>query len=92
MTDRVAIITGGSRGIGRATALGAAARGFRVVVGYASNETAAKEVVASIERKNGKAIALDGSEVAINLPKPALTGAAKAASEATSTPAAGAAA
>ena len=58
LTDRVAIITGGSRGIGRATALGAAARGFRVVVGYASNETAAKEVVASIERKNGKAIAV----------------------------------
>ena len=45
LTDRVAIITGGSRGIGRATALGAAARGFRVVVGYASNETAANEVV-----------------------------------------------
>ena len=45
MTDKVVVITGGSRGIGRATALAAAARGFRVVVGYASNEAAANEVV-----------------------------------------------
>ena len=37
LTDKVVVITGGSRGIGRATALAAAARGFRVVVGYASN-------------------------------------------------------
>ena len=58
LTDRVVIITGGSRGIGRATALAAAARGFRVVVGYASNKAAADEVVALIERKNGKAIAV----------------------------------
>ena len=42
MTDKVVVITGGSRGIGRATALAAAARGFRIVVGYASNEAAAK--------------------------------------------------
>jgi NAD(P)-dependent dehydrogenase (short-subunit alcohol dehydrogenase family) len=58
LTDRVVVITGGSRGIGRATAMAAAARGFRVVVGYASNEAAAKEVVSSIERKNGKAVAV----------------------------------
>src|SRR3954470_16618242 len=58
VTDKVVVITGGSRGIGRATAIGAAARGFRIVVGYASNEAAAKEVVSSIERKNGKAIAV----------------------------------
>lgn len=58
MTDRVVIITGGSRGIGRATALAAAARGYKVVVGYASNQAAANEVVASIEAKNGKAIAV----------------------------------
>ena len=58
MTDKVAIITGGSRGIGRATAIAAAARGFRICVGYASNEAAAREVVAAIEAKNGKAIAL----------------------------------
>lgn len=58
LTDKVAIITGGSRGIGRATALAVAARGYRVVVGYASNKAAADEVVAAIEGKNGKAIAV----------------------------------
>jgi len=58
VTDSVVIITGGSRGIGRAAALAAAARGYRIVVGYASNEAAAKDVVAKIEAKNGKAIAV----------------------------------
>ena len=56
--DKVAIITGGSRGIGRATAIAAAARGFRIVVGYAANEAAADHVVAAIEAGNGKAIAV----------------------------------
>src|SRR5712675_2769794 len=58
LTDSVVIITGGSRGIGRATALAAAARGFRICVGYASNEAAARNVVSVIEAKNGKAIAV----------------------------------
>ncbi|QOZ13999.1 NAD(P)-dependent oxidoreductase [Bradyrhizobium sp. CCBAU 21365] len=58
VTDKVVVITGGSRGIGRATALAAAARGYRIVVGYASNKTAADEVVAAIEARNGKAIAV----------------------------------
>ena len=58
VTDKVVVITGGSRGIGRATALAAAARGYRVVVGYASNKAAADEVVGEIEGKNGKAIAV----------------------------------
>jgi NAD(P)-dependent dehydrogenase (short-subunit alcohol dehydrogenase family) len=58
LTDKVAIITGGSRGIGRATALAAAARGFRICIGYASNEAAARDVVSTIEAKNGKAIAV----------------------------------
>ncbi|MBC7583098.1 MAG: SDR family oxidoreductase [Tardiphaga sp.] len=58
MTDMVVIITGGSRGIGRAAALKAAAAGFKVVVGYASNEAAANDVVAAIEATNGKAIAV----------------------------------
>jgi len=58
VTDKVVVITGGSRGIGRATALAAAARGYRVVVGYASNKKAADEVVAAIEAGNGKAIAV----------------------------------
>jgi NAD(P)-dependent dehydrogenase (short-subunit alcohol dehydrogenase family) len=58
LTDRVVVITGGSRGIGRATAMAAAARGFRVVVGYASNQVAANETVSAIEARNGKAIAV----------------------------------
>jgi len=58
LTDRVAIITGGSRGIGRATAIAAAKRGYKIVVGYASNQAAASEVVSIIERSNGKAIAV----------------------------------
>ena len=68
MTDKVVVITGGSRGIGRATALAVAARGYRVVVGYASNQDAANEVVSLIEQKNGKAIAVKcdvGSEADI---------------------------
>src|SRR6476620_224668 len=58
LMDRVVVITGGSRGIGRATAIAAAARGFKVCVGYASNEAAARHVVSAIEAKNGKAMAL----------------------------------
>jgi NAD(P)-dependent dehydrogenase (short-subunit alcohol dehydrogenase family) len=68
LTDKVVVITGGSRGIGRTTATSAAARGFRVVVGYASNQKAADEVVAQIEAKNGKATAVKcdvGSEADI---------------------------
>src|SRR3954464_3838495 len=68
VTDKVVVITGGSRGIGRAAALAAAARGYRLVVGYASKKTAADEVVGMIEGKNGKAIAVKcnvGSEADI---------------------------
>ena len=68
MTDKVAIITGGSRGIGRATAIAAAARGFRVVVGYASNQKRGRRGRRHIEAKNGKAIAVKcdvGSEADI---------------------------
>src|ERR1700760_148172 len=68
MTDKVVVITGGSRGIGRAIAIAAAARGFRAVIGYASNKEAADEVVAKIGASNGKAIAVKcdvGSEADI---------------------------
>jgi NAD(P)-dependent dehydrogenase (short-subunit alcohol dehydrogenase family) len=58
MTQRVVIITGGSRGIGRATAIAAAARGYRVCIGYASNEAAANSAVAEIAAKGGNAIAV----------------------------------
>ena len=56
----VAIVTGGSRGIGRATALKLAEQGYTVVVNYASNEAAANDVVSAIAAKGGKAVAIRG--------------------------------
>ncbi|MEQ9553912.1 MAG: 3-oxoacyl-[acyl-carrier-protein] reductase [Coleofasciculus sp. G3-WIS-01] len=58
LSDRVAIITGASRGIGRAVALALAAEGAKVVVNYASSSGAANEVVAAITEAGGDAIAL----------------------------------
>lgn len=54
--DEVLLITGGSRGIGAATALQAARRGYAVAVNYASNSLAADEVVRSIRASGGTAI------------------------------------
>jgi 3-oxoacyl-[acyl-carrier protein] reductase len=53
-----AIVTGSSRGIGRAIAKRLAADGVQVVVNYRSDAEAAKEVVASIEADGGTAVAL----------------------------------
>lgn len=58
LTDKVAIITGASRGIGRAAALALAAEGAQVVVNYARSSTAAEDVVAQITAAGGTAIAL----------------------------------
>ena len=55
-----AIITGASRGIGRAIALRLARDGFCVVVNYAGNAKLADEVVAEIESAGGRAIAVQG--------------------------------
>lgn len=55
LKSRVAVVTGGSRGIGRATALALAAQGAHVVVGYASGEAAAEQVVMSIRQAGGSA-------------------------------------
>ena len=51
----VAIVTGGSRGIGAATSLLLAKAGYFVVVNYVSNAAAAKAVVTQIEKAGGKA-------------------------------------
>lgn len=56
----VAIVTGGSRGIGAATSLLLAKAGYLVVVNYVSNAAAAKSVVAQIEKAGGKAAAIKG--------------------------------
>lgn len=55
LTNKTALVTGGSRGIGRAIALRLAKEGARVGVHYASNETAASETVAAIEAAGGSA-------------------------------------
>jgi NAD(P)-dependent dehydrogenase (short-subunit alcohol dehydrogenase family) len=56
----VAIVTGGSRGIGAATSLLLAKAGYLVVVNYVSNAAAAKTVVTEIEKSGGKATAIKG--------------------------------
>jgi NAD(P)-dependent dehydrogenase (short-subunit alcohol dehydrogenase family) len=54
------LITGASRGIGRAAALLAGRRGWSVGVNYVRDEAAAQAVVREIERAGGKAVALHG--------------------------------
>ncbi|MEU5339606.1 MULTISPECIES: SDR family oxidoreductase [unclassified Streptomyces] len=68
-TDRVAIVTGGSRGIGRETAERLAGDGFAVVVNFAGNQTEADKTVAAITEAGGRALAFradvaDETEVA----------------------------
>ncbi|MDJ0924783.1 MAG: 3-oxoacyl-[acyl-carrier-protein] reductase [Acidimicrobiia bacterium] len=66
--ERVALVTGGSRGIGRAVAELLAVRGHHVAVNYVSNQDAAEEVVAAIEGVGGIATAVQadvGDEAAV---------------------------
>jgi len=58
MSAPVLLVTGGSRGIGAATALAAAQAGYAVAVNYQSNSLAADEVVRSIRDSGGQAMAL----------------------------------
>lgn len=61
MTSRVAVVTGGSRGIGRACAEALAADGWAVAIGYRTRETDAKETVEALEAAGtpGMAVFLD---------------------------------
>jgi glucose 1-dehydrogenase len=58
LAGKVAVVTGGSRSIGRAISLGLAAEGASVVVNYRADATAAGQVVAEIERRGGKAVSI----------------------------------
>jgi NAD(P)-dependent dehydrogenase (short-subunit alcohol dehydrogenase family) len=58
MSKQIAIVTGGSRGLGRNTALKLAGKGVDVILTYRSKQAEAAEVVAEIDRLGGKAVAL----------------------------------
>lgn len=60
LEGRAALVTGGSRGIGRAICLELARRGARVAVNYVSNEALAETVVSEIAAAGGDAFALHG--------------------------------
>lgn len=59
--NRVAIVTGGSRGIGRAVALLLAERGYTVCLSYVSDAAAAQDVVDAIAAQGGHALAVKGN-------------------------------
>ncbi len=56
--DNILLITGGSRGIGAATARLAASQGYSVCINYQHNHQAAQDVVTAIQRDGGKAVAI----------------------------------
>jgi 3-oxoacyl-[acyl-carrier protein] reductase len=58
LKEKIAVVTGSSRGVGRAVALGFAKEGAKVVINYTSNEKAAEEVVGSIQSMGGEALSV----------------------------------
>jgi len=61
LEGKVAVVTGASRGIGRAIALKLANEGAKVVVNYSGSQAKAEEVVATIQENGGEAIAVQAS-------------------------------
>ena len=60
LTNKVAVVTGSSKGIGAGIAKGLAAEGAAVVVNYSSSKEGAERVVSEIKAKGGKAVAIHG--------------------------------
>ena len=66
LQDKVALVTGGSRGIGRAICLELASRGAKVVVNYNSSAEAANDVVSAIDAGGGAAFAVQADVGAVD--------------------------
>ena len=60
LKDRIAVVTGSSRGVGKAVALAYAQEGAKVIINYASNEQVASSVVDSIQEMGGLRRSLSG--------------------------------
>jgi 3-oxoacyl-[acyl-carrier protein] reductase len=64
LAGKVALVTGGSKGIGRATVLGLAKAGAQVVINYGWDANAAEEVVKEVGEKQALAVQADAGSVA----------------------------
>src|SRR5437879_5004051 len=72
LSDKVALVTGGSRGIGRAIAKRLAADGASVAITYAKDAKAASAVVKAIELEGGKAFAIQADAADVEAVKAAV--------------------
>src|ERR1700751_1774561 len=72
LAEKVALVTGGSRGIGAAIAKRLAADGARVAITYAKDAGAASAVVKAIERSGGKAVAIQADAADVEAVKSAV--------------------
>src|SRR5437016_8389428 len=72
LTEKVALVTGGSRGIGAAIAKRLARDGASVAITYAKDDKAASAVVTAIEREGGKAVAIQADAADVEAVKAAV--------------------